>query len=269
MQFNWFQPLPMLELSSSEVHVWRASTNVDEKQLKYLQGIISEEEQRRAAKFYFEKDRIRFIVARGYLRMILAYYLDQLPEEFRFSYNKYGKPSLEDAINNDVRFNLSHSDEMILYGFTRCREIGVDIELTRTSKDTIQILDHFFSELEKEDFKIIPEQKKKEVFYVCWTRKEAYIKARGKGLSIPLDDFSVTLIPGYPAKLIKADKDSEESQWHMKDISAASGFAAAAVVSGTEPSFYYFDAIGLFPRQNKYGQVFLCENKGESNSVFS
>ena len=245
MQCQWFQQPPILELSSSDVHVWRASTEVDEKQLKYLQGIISEEEQLRAAKFYFRKDSVRFIVARGYLRMILAYYLDQSPEEFKFIYNKYGKPSL-DAVNSNIQFNISHSDKLILYGFTRCREIGVDIELIRTSEDSIQILDHFFSEIEKEEFKTIPEKKKQEAFYTCWTRKEAYIKARGKGLSIPLDCFSVTLSPGCPARLIKADKDSEVSQWYMKDVFVASGFAAAAVVSGIEPSFYYLDAINLF-----------------------
>ena len=253
------------KLSANAVHIWSASTDIDEKQLHYLQSIISEDEQKRAAKFYFEKDRVRFIVARGFLRMILACYIKKTPEEFRFRYNKFGKPSLENINNNNVQFNLSHSDKMIVYGFTSCRDIGIDIERIRTSEDTVQILDHFFSELEKEEFKMIPEEKKKETFYQCWTRKEAYIKARGEGLSIPLDDFSVTLIPGSPAKLIKADKDSAVTQWHMKDISVASGFAAAAVVSGSEPSFHYLDAVSLFQDSNKYYQAWLAY--GTDNNI--
>lgn len=254
--YKCFQPPPILELSSDEVHVWSASTNVDEKQLQYLQAIISEDEQKRAARFYFEKDSIQFIVTRGLLRMILAYYLDQSPEEFRFSYNKHGKPSLEGINNNNVRFNLSHSDQAIVYGFTRCRDIGIDIERICSSKDSTNILDHFFSELEKEEFKMVPEEKKKETFYKCWTRKEAYTKARGKGFSIPLDSFSVTLTPGCPAELTRADEDSEVSQWYMKDISVVYGFAAAVVVSGTEPRFYYLEATSLFQPQDNYSQFY-------------
>jgi 4'-phosphopantetheinyl transferase len=248
---SWFYPPELLRLLPEHVHIWRMSTDIHEKHFFYLQGVLSEDEQRRAAKFHFDRDRVRYTVARGCLRMICAYYSDSPPEAFRFVHNKYGKPRLDGTLGN-INFNLSHSHKIIVYGFAYGREIGIDVEEIDTSKDSGRLLDHVFSESEKRDYMNIPETKKLEAFYTCWSRKEAYIKARGKGLSIPLDSFSVTVDPDEIPRLISADPESETSGWFMNDIKVAPGYSSSVVVSGTEPYFHYLDAIGLFRRRDHF-----------------
>ena len=192
------------------------------------------DEKTRAERFHFEEDRKRFIVRRGILRTILGGYLGVDPDQVQFAYGKNEKPELADSFaNGEIRFNLSHSGEVALYAFTRDREIGVDIEHIREISDMEQVSNRFFSLRENEVLHILSESKKREAFFNCWTRKEAYIKAIGDGLSCPLDSFDVSLVPGEPARLQRIEGDSEAAlRWSIQDLETENGFTAAFAVKG-------------------------------------
>ncbi len=197
-------------------------------------SLLAANERKRAERFHFEKDRNRFIVRRGILRILLGCYLGVEPSRLLFSYGKNDKPVLADIYDStEMHFNLSHSEGLAIYAFTGDREIGIDIEQIRDIPDMEQIFERFFSPRENEVFHILPESRRKEAFFNCWTRKEAFIKATGDGLSMPLDKFDVSLVPGEPARLLRIEGDTEEAQrWSMQDLKDASGFAAALAVKG-------------------------------------
>jgi 4'-phosphopantetheinyl transferase len=145
----------------------------------------------------------------------------------RFIYGDYGKPAL--ASGQDLRFNLSHSKEVALLGVTRNAELGVDVEHIRADFATEDIARRFFSRAEVEVFNALPVEEQVAAFFRCWTRKEAYIKAIGKGLSQPLDKFDVALAPGVPPALLQAE-DDDASRWALSDIDVGKGYAGALVV---------------------------------------
>jgi len=223
--------LRVRELTTDEIHIWYAYLD---KPVSQFWGLLSMDERRRAGRFHFEEDRRRFIVRQGILRKILGYYLGVEPSRFQFCYGNNGKPALADTFGKGkVRFNSSHSEGLALYAFTRDREIGVDIEHIGDGFEMEQIAEQFFSTREKAIFRALPESKKKRAFFNCWTRKEAFIKATGDGLSLPLDRFDVSLVPGEPARLLGIDGDSKAaSRWLLQDLKPAPGFAAAFAVKG-------------------------------------
>ena len=134
-----------------------------------------------------------------------------------------------------IRFNLSHSHGKALYAVSRGREIGVDLEFIRGDLEAEQIAERFFSHSEIETLRALPLSLRKHAFFLCWTRKEAYIKARGEGLSLPLDQFDVSLIPGEPAALLSTQSDSDEAlRWSLRNLTPASGYAAALATEGRD-----------------------------------
>ncbi len=199
-----------------------------------LQQTLSPDEHTRADRFYFQKDRERFTIARGLLRIILGRYLNMEPCCLQFRYNPYGKPALaNESGGNGLRFNLSHSDGLALYAITRGREIGVDIERIRPDLAEGQMAERFFSSREVKALRALPPSSQPVGFFNCWTRKEAYIKASGKGLTLPLDQFDVSLVPGEPAALLCVSGDPEESsRWCLQDSSPGPGYVAALAVEG-------------------------------------
>ena len=230
-----FRPPPLdLELTTDEIHVWCASLD---QRLPRFYGFIqtlSMDDRMRAEQFYFEQDRKHFIASRGIVRMILGRYLGVEPKRLQFCYGKNGKPALANTFGKgNIRFNLSHSEGIALYAFTREHEIGVDIEHIRDISEMEQIAERFFSVRENAVFRALPKSKRKEAFFNCWTRKEAFIKAIGDGLSRPLDKFDVGLVPGEPARLLRIEGDSNvASQWSIQELKLAFGFAAAFAVEG-------------------------------------
>jgi 4'-phosphopantetheinyl transferase len=190
----------------------------------------------RADRFYFSQDRRRFIVARGVLRTLLGRYLDRAPESLSFSYTTNGKPALASEPGADpIRFNLSHSHGTALYAVTRGREVGVDLEFIRGDLEAEQIAERYFSHREIVTLRALPTSLQKYGFFLCWTRKEAYIKARGEGLSMPLDQFDVSLIPGEPAALLSTKPDSDEARrWSLQNLTPACGCAAALATEGRD-----------------------------------
>jgi 4'-phosphopantetheinyl transferase len=222
-------------LTTEDVHVWRIALEVSDLLLARLREILADDERRRAERFHFEKDRRHFIAGRGALRVLLAGYLACRPEEVRFAYSNYGKPRLADKDNaSDLRFNLTHSHGLALLAVTRGRDIGIDVEHLRDmERDGEPLAERFFSPRETAVLRSLPPEQRREAFFHCWTRKEAYIKANGKGLSLPLDQFDVTLRPGEPAMLLATQHDPDEVQrWSIQNLNLGEGYVGALTVEG-------------------------------------
>jgi 4'-phosphopantetheinyl transferase len=230
----WSSPPSSLSVQPGDVHVWRMELEVaDEPFLQLLQP----DELDRANRFYFEKDRKRFVIARGFLRVLLGRYLQNDPKSLMFSYGAYGKPALAAT---SLRFNMSHSGNVALYALTEGREIGVDVERVRADFTSDDIARRFFSPFEVESLCGLPGEERVEGFFRCWTRKEAYIKATGRGLSQPLDGFDVTLGPSESAALLRND-DGTHERWTMADIEVGPGYAGALAVEGSISHVRYWN----------------------------
>lgn len=239
---SWHHPPADLTLGCDEIHVWRASLDAETSRVEDLQQLLSADEQKRAERFYFDKDRVHFIVARGALRIILSHYVSRKPEDLSFCYNPNGKPALTETHDGvALRFNLSHSQGLALYAIAQHREVGIDLERVRTDFAYEKIAESFFSNRENAILKTLPANIKHQAFFTAWTRKEAYIKAVGKGLAIPLDQFEVSLIPGEPAVLSSTKWDSEEAQrWSLWEILPGSDYVATLAVEGDRCQIYYW-----------------------------
>ena len=231
---SWDSPPKTLLLPNNAVHVWRASLHVSASELRAFEDTLAVDERARAERFHFQKHREHFMAGRGLLRHILSRYLDREPDQLRFCYNTYGKPTLtEETGAEGLCFNLSHSHGIALYAVTRHREIGVDIEYFRPDVEVEKLAERFFSPREAAVLRALPEHLRKEGFFNCWTRKEAYIKAEGKGMAIPLSAFDVSLTPGEPAVLLRSQNHPHEtSHWSLQALSPAPGYAAALAVKG-------------------------------------
>lgn len=231
----WRFPPQALKLTSDEVHVWRAALDQAPSQIDSYLRTLAADERARAERFHFPKDREHLIVARGALRAILGFYLNRAPECLSFSYSSHGKPALTLEPGDDpIRFNISHSQGVALYAITCGREVGIDLECMRSDLEVEQIAERFFSRQEIATLRALPAALRRYAFFLCWTRKEAYIKARGEGLSLPLDQFDVSLIPGEPAALLCTRPDSDEAlRWSLQELTPGSpGYAAALAVEG-------------------------------------
>jgi len=206
-------------------------------------SLLSTAEQERAAKFYFEKDRQAFVVGRGMLRVLLGRYLALEPDAVGFEYGEFGKPALASA--TELQFNVSHSQEKMLLGFCRGTAVGVDIEQIRAYEAMSDIARRYFSAVEYARFLTAPPEQMPEAFFNCWTRKEAYIKAIGEGLSCPLDEFDVSLLPSEPARLIRIrGSEAAAAAWTLLSFTPFAGYRGAAVIAGQDwqPAYYDGDA---------------------------
>jgi 4'-phosphopantetheinyl transferase len=232
----WASPPPHLVLNHADVHIWRIALDQPAARLPLYAQHLAPDEVTRAQRFYFEHDRQHFTVGRGALRMILSRYAGIAPSQLQFTYSSYGKPALAEATGGaTLRFNLSHSAGLALCAVTRNREVGVDIEGMRTLTELKQISSQFFSTNENTTLHALPEAIQTEAFFTCWTRKEAYIKAIGEGLSMPLDSFDVSLVPGEPAALLAVRGTQEEAaRWLLRELFPGPGYVAAVVVEGQD-----------------------------------
>jgi len=230
----WCSAPEALRLGRDEVHVWRATLDESPSRVDGFLHTLAADERTRAERFYFPRDRERFIVARGVLRAILGLYSNSAPEGVSFSDGSHGKPALAgESGGAAIRFNVSHSHGVALYAVTRVREVGIDVECIRSDLKVEQIAERFFSHHEITTLRALPTHLRESAFFRCWTRKEAYIKATGKGLSLPLDQFAVSLAPGEPAALLSTQGDPHEAQrWSLLELTPAPGYAAALAVEG-------------------------------------
>jgi 4'-phosphopantetheinyl transferase len=238
---NWLPPPDSLSLEAGQVHLWRISLEQDDGILDRFRRMLEPEELDRAGRFRYERLQRHFVASRGFLRYLLARYVAGSPDDLRFLYNTYGKPSL--AGERSLQFNMSHSHEIALVAVTRDAAVGVDIEYIRSDFASEEIATRFFSRLEVETFSSLPREERVAAFFRCWARKEAYIKAIGKGLSQPLDGFDVTLAPDDPAELLRRGKEDTVT-WSMRDIDVGSDYASALAVEGVRSEISYWKFIG-------------------------
>ncbi|HET8842449.1 MAG TPA: 4'-phosphopantetheinyl transferase superfamily protein [Ktedonobacteraceae bacterium] len=230
----WPIPSTFPLLAENEVHVWRMKLEKLTDKISFFRRFLTDSEQEKAGRFYFEKDRQLWTAAHGLLRILLGQYLNADPLSIRFVTNDYGKPSLaQPAAEQNLHFNLSHSGGMALLAFTYGREVGVDVEQRRSDVEYENLSAHYFSSYECDVLRSLPLEVQEEAFFACWSRKEAYIKARGKGLSIVLDQFDVSLAPGEPARLL-ASREAPEApdRWSLREILPGPGYAGALVTEG-------------------------------------
>ena len=231
---SWAAVSGPVKLNNNDVHVWRDSVVQPRGKVQSFKQILSADEIKRAKRFLFEKDMTRFIVARGLLRTILGLYLKEEPARLSFSVSRHGKPELASTTGDrSIFFNVSHSNELVLIAFARKREIGVDIEYIRSDIAYGKIANRFFSNQENSALNCLPRHTRLKSFYACWTRKEAYLKAEGEGLSRGLDSFNVSVAPDKPAALLNINNDATKAScWSLVDLYPGDGYAAAIAVKG-------------------------------------
>ncbi|CAA9472171.1 MAG: 4'-phosphopantetheinyl transferase [uncultured Rubrobacteraceae bacterium] len=225
----WVSPPAALMLAGDEVHVWRVDVRSAYARRNDLWRVLAKDERQKATDLVFEGDRKRFVVSRGVLRVLLGRYLRAQPGSLVFGYNPYGKPFLVGAPG--VRFSTSHSHDLVLLAFVRDRDIGVDVEHLRDDLGLDEIASRHFATREVATLRSLTNSSRKEAFFACWTRKEAFVKAKGRGLTLPFSRFEVTLTPGQPAMLLKVEEDIREPfRWAMQELIPGPGYAAALVV---------------------------------------
>jgi 4'-phosphopantetheinyl transferase len=214
-------------LESREVHLWTVLLEAAEDNFARALSWLSEEETARAERFRFDRHRRAFVIGRAALRALLARYLGLEAAAIQFVHGPQGKPALADP-SCSLRFNASNSGSLAAYAFTTGCEIGVDVEQHRPLYDFESIADRFFSPEETAELLNLPPTEKTAGFFNCWTRKEAFIKAMGGGLSIPLDSFRVTLQPGVPARMVSLDGSEEAARgWTLHHFDPAPDYAGA------------------------------------------
>ena len=225
----------MTRLPPDEVHVWTASRDAPDDVVEAMRSLLDVDERKRADRFAFPVDRRQFAVGRGLLRTILGRYLDRPPGSLRFVANAHGKPGLDPRMGVDVpiRFNLAHSGPWVVYALTLGRDIGVDIERIRPEFGGFAIAERFFAPGEVATLRALPDDSRPLAFFQGWTRKEAYIKAKGKGLALPLDEFEVAIAPDRPAALIATLPDpAEAARWSLVELPAEPGYVSGLCVEG-------------------------------------
>ncbi|HZP35808.1 MAG TPA: 4'-phosphopantetheinyl transferase superfamily protein [Methylomirabilota bacterium] len=218
--------------ADDEAWVWLAPLDVEAAALDGLVAALSPEERARAARFHFRRDAMRWMVARGTLRAILGAYLDTDPAAIAFTYGPRGKPALAaEGVRTPPQFSVSHAADLAAVAVAAQAPVGVDVEQVRPLHDLEQIAARTFSARECRALRDLPPAQRAAGFFNCWTRKEAYIKGLGEGLSYPLDRFSVSLAPGLPARLEAVDDaPGEVDAWTMAALPVPAGFAGAVVV---------------------------------------
>src|SRR5215203_1622304 len=228
-ELQWPRSVPGKMMSSDEVHVWRVFLDSPELEIESFLRILSVEELGRASRFHFEKDKKRFIVARGILRNILSHYLGICPQNILFEYTAQGKPSLASGGGEaNLRFNLSHSNEVALYAISRCRNIGIDIERVQDDIAIDEISKKFYSHNEIGVLANINKNDRSRLFFQYWTRKEAILKGTGKGISFPMEQCDVSTISGRVLSPVILPGNNEESVcWYVQDLFPGHGYVAA------------------------------------------
>jgi 4'-phosphopantetheinyl transferase len=219
--------------SDDSISIWSVGLEWPESEVQAAAEILSSDEQERAKRFHRAPDRKHFIVARAALRVILTRYLNVDPRQISFDQNAFGKPRLTgDTYYPDLRFNLAHSSGRALYVIANSREVGVDLERIEPEFATMDLARSLFAPEEVAALSSLSNEDFLASFYRCWTRKEAYVKAKGLGLSLPLKSFVVSVAPANETPLLVPDRDEieEQARWMLVDVIVGEGFAASLAI---------------------------------------
>jgi 4'-phosphopantetheinyl transferase len=218
-----------LPLASRQVDLWIARTDVDARTCEKWLGVLDAQERGRASSLVFEADRRRYIASHAFARRVLGGYRAQAPHGLSFRRGPYGKPGLDGG----PEFNLSHAGVLALLAVGGSRAVGVDVERVRPFDDALALASRYFCRAEQEALRRLDPEALTLGFYLCWTRKEAFIKATGEGLSSPLDGFEVTCTPGEPARLrVDAGPHGEKAGWSLRHLDPMLGYVGALAAPG-------------------------------------
>ncbi|MGO9645346.1 MAG: 4'-phosphopantetheinyl transferase family protein [Candidatus Bathyarchaeia archaeon] len=218
-------------LSENDVHLWYSSLDLDASSLQRLGSTLDVDERERAEGYCFERERVRFVAARGLLRRILGHYSGVEASELRFCYSSRGKPSLVERFGGDrIQFNLAHSSGYALYAVILDRKIGVDLERVVPVVGLEQIVNRYFSDREKAALHALAGNEQREAFFRIWTAKEAYLKACGEGLTYPLNKIDTPADPRESLCSLKIKGDRKGSRWSLEQLRPAPSFIAALVI---------------------------------------
>lgn len=221
-----------LEIEDDQAHLWLIPFKKIEEGESYFRQIMSQDELSRAGRFHFEKDRTRYVCGRGFLRLLLGRYLSILPSSILFEYNDFGKPELSKHQNLQLlTFNTSHAEDYLAFAVTNIAQIGIDIEILQKKTDLMGIAERFFSAKEFEKIKSFHNKNFTEAFYNCWTRKEAFIKAVGDGLSIPLNSFEVSIDTNEGYTNINFYNKNGSEKWRLLSFKPATNYVGALAVN--------------------------------------
>ncbi|HEY0549670.1 MAG TPA: 4'-phosphopantetheinyl transferase superfamily protein [Verrucomicrobiae bacterium] len=226
---QWAEPPGAPPLGHDEVHVWLAHLSAANANLASLRAALSTDEISRAEKFHFHEHRERWQTARGILRLLLARYLKEPATEIAFDHGAQGKPKLKYPANSNLHFNTSHSGDFAVFAFTRAGEVGVDIECVRNEMPRRDdIVRRYFAPGEQRQLFALPEPQRTHAFFKLWTRKEAFVKARGTGLFSGLENFEVSL---DAPRVVGSDAHASEVDWWMAELPPVPGYEGAVVAS--------------------------------------
>jgi 4'-phosphopantetheinyl transferase len=233
---EWPLATAPLSFPTERVDIWRVHLDRSPLDGSLTQGpdtgVLSPDEIARANRFHFEKDRVHFVRCRTALRQLLGEYLGIPASEIQFRYSTNGKPQLEANLNpRALQFNVSHSADLAAIAIGSEHRLGVDLEKIRIDVDVVSLSTRFFSLRERAELQALPEHFRVSAFFACWTRKEAFLKATGEGLSFPLENFSVSVQPDSNPKLEEVNEDSKVGeQWFLADIHVGVDYRAALAI---------------------------------------
>ena len=229
---TWASPARWPSLSADEVHVWVAALDEDDGENASPLAVLTDDERVRAERLVHEATRRRFVAGRGFLRLLLGRYLSVPPTRVIFTQGPRGKPGLAESPGSaGLRFNLAHSDEIALCALALGREIGADVEHLRADIAEDDLAQRFFARAEAAQLAALPAGARRLAFFRAWTRKEAYIKARGDGLTRPLDSFEVSLGPDASLVLDRNEPEAPD-RWWLTEVSPEPGYVGALAVEG-------------------------------------
>ena len=231
---RWRKPFNNYKLSDNEIHLWLANLNISSQEIERLKNTLSVDEIARADRFKFEEHRRRFIAARGYLREIIGGYLPQYCRGKRhfsltFKYSDRGKPKLP---NTNLQFNVSHSQNIALYGITKNNLIGIDVEYLRSNVECDKIAKRFFNEREYRIINSLSKEKQTQTFFQFWTIKEAYLKATGEGLGGGLETVEIDFNSDMEVEVKAVANDTAKpNNWFFESFIPEKDFVATVAVN--------------------------------------
>lgn len=239
----WQAPPDAPVLAGGAVHIWRAPLVLTASNVHGHWQTLATDERERAARYYLKRDRNRFVMVRGVLRAILGRYLGVEPRDVAFRHGVYGKPMLAAPFDATLRFNVSRSGGLALYGVSCTGDIGVDLEHLRTLVASEEIAAQCFSHRERAALQAFPARLKPKAFFTCWTCKEAFVKARGDGLTFPLNRFDVSVGLGEQTGILSIDgSEREGASWWLRSLAPAPNYVAAVAVHGRPSGIEYWQS---------------------------
>lgn len=242
-QSSWQRLHGPYALPDGEVQVWRASLTALTPVVPALRDVLAPQERARADRFHFEADRARHTIGRGLTRLLVGRCLGVDPRTLVFEYSRLDKPML--PAGHPLRFNVSHSGDFVLLALARGRELGVDVERIRPDFATAEVAERYFSVGECRQLAALTGEAHRDAFFACWSRKEAYIKARGDGLTLPLDQFDVAFLPDEVPRLVATRHDPPDvGRWSLRDLDVGAGYRGALVAEGADWRLSLWDWCG-------------------------